>query len=94
MQGWREIYLLDKVFQDHKCKLLKHHSRARWDSVRQVPWKHRRGTGMVQGTSGHPAEWEHVFCDVYGRQWRESRDAFKAAADWKSSLEHFTNAIL
>ena len=76
MQGWRENHLPDQVFQNHMCELLKHRSRAWWDGARQIPWKHRRGTGMVQGISGHPAELEHVFCEVYGRQWREFRDTF------------------
>ena len=91
--AWREKHHPDSEFVKHFGALRMYHSREWWDGARQIPWKWRRVNNAAQSVVSHPVEWEDVFCEVYGAQWRQVRDACPSLQVWRANLEYFTNTV-
>ena len=58
----------------------------------QNPYKRKR-EGIVHNGMGHRVEWEDVFVEVFGSQWRAKRDTCASILEWMKLFGEFESTI-
>ena len=91
--AWRERHFRDISGSNLLQVIRNYKSQLWWEFVKAAPYKDRRDEGAVHSRTGPAINYETVFVESMGADWRSHRDAHGSYPDWKRRCEELVNEL-
>ena len=87
-EAWREAVRKDRDSKQRTSILRSYRSRMWWERIMQIPFHVRKKLDWTHARSGPPTrQWEDLFVETRGLDWRTSRDSMMDYNDWERQTD-------